>query len=131
MKRLTALGALFGITWAAGMRAWMMQLAGPQSRFTWATFGALILPAAVVGGLLGGAEHRRRRGLPHRWFLLAPVVLAVAPLLLPGAIPQLIHHGIGGGDAGIVGFGLAGAYGLAGTRRWARIVLGLPALAVA
>ena len=50
---------------------------------------------------------------------------------MPNAIPNLIHHGQGGGDLGIIGFSLAGAYALAGSRRWLRIVLGLPAAGLA
>ncbi len=127
MKRLITVGALLGIAWSSGMRAWMQQLAGSESRFTWYTVGALIIPAAVVGALLGLAEHRRRIGSPDARFLLGVVPLGVAPLILPDAIPNLVHHGFGGGDIGVVGFGLAGAYGLAGSRRWLRWVLGLPA----
>jgi hypothetical protein len=131
MKRLMAVGVLLGVAWACGLRAWMQQFAGAESTFTWATPTALILPAAVTGALLGLAEHRRRLGRPRRWFLLAPLPLAVAPLVLPGALPALIFHGLGGGDLAVVGFGLAGAYGLTGRRRWWRVVLGAPALAVA
>lgn len=131
MARLVALGALFGTAWAASMRAWMQQFAGPHSHFTWFTFTALIVPAALTGALFGLAEHRRRQGLAHRRFLLAVVPLAFGPLTMPNAVPNLIHHGQGGGDLGIVAFGLAGAYALAGTRRWLRIVLGVPAAGLA
>jgi hypothetical protein len=131
MTRLIALGALFGTAWAAGMRAWMQQFAGPESQFTWFTFGALIVPAAITGALLGLAEHRRRQGLPHRWFLLSVVPLALGPMTMPDAIPKLIHDGQGGAALGIVGFGLAGAYAMAGARRWLRVVLAVPSAGLA
>jgi hypothetical protein len=131
MIRLIALGALFGTAWACGMRAWMQQFAGPESHFTWFTFSALIVPAALTGALFGLAEHHRRQGRPSRWFLLAVVPLALGPMTMPNAIPDLIHHGQGGGDLGVIGFSLAGAYALAGSRRWLRIVLGIPAAGLA
>jgi hypothetical protein len=130
MIRLIALGGLFGTAWACGMRAWMQQFAGPQSHFSWFTFTALIVPAALTGALFGLAEHRRRQGRPSRWFLLAVVPLVLGPLMMPNAIADLIHHGQGG-DIGMVGFSLAGAYALAGSRRWLRIVLGIPAAGLA
>jgi hypothetical protein len=44
MIRLIAVGSLLGVIWAAGLPAWMMQLAGP----TGATSTALILAAAGI-----------------------------------------------------------------------------------
>jgi hypothetical protein len=89
MTRLTALGALFGTARASGMRAWMQQLAGPESHFTWFTLIALIVPAALTGALFGLTEHRRWQGRPSRWFLLAVAPLALGPMTMPNAIPNL------------------------------------------
>src|SRR5919202_360445 len=59
---LIATGTACGIAWAAALRGWMIQMAGPgQSQFSWyGTFGLLIAPGAVVGAAFGYAEYRRR-----------------------------------------------------------------------
>jgi hypothetical protein len=40
-----AVGALLDLIWAAGLRGWMVELAGDDSTFTWTgTFLCLLLP---------------------------------------------------------------------------------------
>jgi hypothetical protein len=123
-------GALFGLLWAAGLRGYMVALAGESSQFGWlGTFGALLLPGAVTGALLGWAEHLRRTGGRRHWRLLglAPLVLAVAPLvLLPDALFALVTQGLGGGAIAFALTGMAGGFALSGRGpRWARIACGL------
>jgi hypothetical protein len=117
-----------GIAWAAALRGWMVQMAGPaQSEFTWyGTFGLLITPGAVVGAAFGYGEYRRRTGgARSRWLTLAPLAFLVA-LTMPWIFVALITSGMGGGSIGVVTFGLAGGYALSGGgRRWARAACAL------
>lgn len=93
-----------------------MEAAGPDSTFSWlGTFGAILLPGAVVGGLLGRAEHLRRTGgrRGRRGLILAPLVFAVLdPAALMAVLPAM-----------------AGGYALSGrgTRpsRWAATAVAL------
>lgn len=51
----------------APRRGWMVALVGPESNVTWTgTFGGVLVPRAVAGGLLGWAELRRLSGAPTR-----------------------------------------------------------------
>lgn len=122
--RLVIAGAVCGLAWAAGMRGFMAQVAGSGSSFGWiGTFGVILLTGAVVGGLLGWAEHLRRSGgsrSRHR-LALAPLVFAVDPAALGLVLPAM-----------------AGGYALAGrgSRRarwaaWAAAALLVPAYAIA
>ena len=126
---LIAVGAICGIAWAAGFRAYMVELAGPAATFSWwGTFGALLLPGAIVGGLLGWAEALRRKGgrPGWRWLALAPLAFAVAPLLMPGAVAALLTQGLGGGAVAVALMALGGGYAL--SRRgplWGRVICGL------
>lgn len=121
-------GAVCGLAWSAAFRGYMVELVGDESAFTWTgTFGALLLPGAVTGGLLGWAEHLRRVGPPRRWRLLAlaPLTLAVAPMLIPGAITTLATTGMGSGAIAVGLMGIVGGYALSGRgRRWPRLVCG-------
>ncbi|ACQ79983.1 conserved hypothetical protein [Beutenbergia cavernae DSM 12333] len=110
-------GAICGLAWSAALRGYMVELAGTESTFTWGgTFGALLLPGALAGGLLGWAEHLRRTGGRPRWraLALAPLPLAVAPLLMPGALATLATTGEGGGALAVGLMGPVGGYALAG-----------------
>ena len=132
---LVAVGIFCGIAWAAGFRGYMVELAGPASTFEWwGTFGAILLPGAIVGGLLGWAEAFRRAGGRRgwRWLALAPLVFAIAPLLMPGAIAALLTQGLGGGAIAVALMALGGGYAL--SRRgplWARLVCGFVSAALA
>lgn len=123
-----ALGSICGLAWAAGFRAYMAELAGPASHVAWAgTFAAILLPGAAIGGLLAWAEVLRRRGGTRgwRWLALAPLALAIAPLLMPGALVDLFTQGLGGGAVAVALLALGGGYALSGRGpRWGRIAGG-------
>lgn len=75
-------GTVCGLAWAASLRGYMVELMGAESVFTWSgTFGAVLLPGVLAGGLLGWAAHLRRTGPPRgwRWLALAPLTFAIAP----------------------------------------------------
>jgi hypothetical protein len=79
---------------------------------------------------LGWADFRRRvLGSRRRWLIWSPALFAVA-LVSPANFSALIHTGMGGGALGVVLFGLAGGYALAGRGRvWLRVLAGVVALA--
>ncbi|HEX8870284.1 MAG TPA: hypothetical protein VF821_31765, partial [Lentzea sp.] len=116
-----------GLAWAAGLRALMSALAGPESHVSWyGTFVQVLLPGAVVGALLG---HSVRSG--KRWLVLAPLVFALAIFASPDAFDgQLFAGGVGGGAVALPLFGIAGGYSLVGRGPlWTRVVAGVVALA--
>ena len=58
---------------------------GAESSVDWTgTFGFVLLPGAVIGGLLGWAEYARRTGVRpgRRWLALSPFLFAA--VLVPG-----------------------------------------------
>jgi len=125
-RPLVVTGALVGLTWAAALRGWMIQMAGDQSAFHWyGTFALVLAPGLVAGALIGLAEHRRRTGGSRsRWLTLAPSLFVVA-LADPAIFKALITSGIGGGAIGVTLFGLAGGYALSGRgRAWWRRTCG-------
>jgi hypothetical protein len=125
-RRLVVAGAVTGLTWAAALRGWMVQMAGDASAFHWyGTFALVLAPGLCVGALIGLAEHRRRTGRSRsRWLTLSPC-LFLAALADPAIFKQLITQGIGGGSIGVVLFGLAGGYALSGRgRAWWRRTCG-------
>jgi hypothetical protein len=125
-RSLVAAGAVVGLTWAAALRSWMVQMAGDESEFHWyGTFALLLAPGLLVGSLIGLAEHRRRTGGPRSpWLVLSPC-LFLAALADPAIFKALITDGIGGGAIGVVLFGLAGGYALSGRgRAWWRRTCG-------
>lgn len=128
---LVTTGIACGTAWAASLRGWMIQIAGPGgSTFTWyGPFGLVIAPGAVVGAAFGYAEYRRRTAGPRsRWLTFAPLVFLVA-LTVPWIFVSLITNGLGGGAIGVTAAGLAGGYALSGRgRAWTRCSSG--ALAV-
>lgn len=131
----TAVGALLGLTWAAGFREYMVELAGRRSEVTWyGTFIGVLLPAAAIGGLFGWAEHRRRTGqdLPHRRLVAAaPVAIGVLPLTKPGAIATLAENGQGSAAGAVALAGIGGGYAIAGRGpTWTRVATGILCAAV-
>lgn len=130
---LVLTGAVIGLTWAAALRGWMVQMAGDESTFHWyGTFALILTPGLLVGALIGLAEHRRRTMGPRsRWLILSPC-LFLAALTDPTIFRELIANGTGGGAIGVVLFGLAGGYGLSGRGRawWRRTCGGLAVLGV-
>ena len=123
-----AVGALCGLAWAAAFRAVMSEFAGYSSQVSWIdTFAAILLPGVLVGALLGWAYAIRlsggRRG--WRWLGLAPAAFAIAPMLLPGALAQLLTAGLGGGAVAVAMLAIGGGFALSGRGPiWARIVCG-------
>jgi hypothetical protein len=106
---------------------------GERPHFTWqGTFGGILLPAAIMGSLLGIAasaedpSSRKRR----RWALLSPLLLVLGPAIATdNFIPTLITTGLGGGAIGVALIGTSGGYALSGTGpRWLRWVAGLTAV---
>ena len=88
--RLVAAGAVCGVAWSAALRGFMAVAAGAESTVSWVgTFGFVLLPGAVVGGLLGGAEHRRRSGREPGRLALAPLVFALDPVALVLVLPAM------------------------------------------
>ena len=132
-RRLAALGALAGLAWAAGLRGYMAELAGPQSQVDWfGTFVLILSPGVVVGALLGAAEGIRRRGGRRGWrfIALAPLLFPVLALTPPGALQEFVRTGIGGGALALALTAMLGGFAVSGRGfRWARIVVGVVALA--
>ena len=100
---------------------------------TWlGTFGWLLAPGVVVGGLLGWALYWRRHGGPPRarWLVLSPFLFAA--LLLPPLVTldfgNFLAGGIGGGTIAIPAFAVCGGYAIAGDRTWLRVLAALPPL---
>lgn len=121
-------GAVCGLAWAAALRAFMAEVAGPESTVGWiGTFEGILLPGAVTGGLLGWAEHLRRTGRRRGWLAAAPLVFVLAT---PSVLVSIwTDGGIGGGAVAIPLFGIAGGYALSGRGpRWARWTAGAFAL---
>ncbi|WP_433036464.1 hypothetical protein [Actinomycetospora sp. CA-053990] len=89
-RALVLTGVVCGIAWGASMRAFMAVVAGRESTVSWlGTFGFILLTSAVVGGLLGYAEHRRRLGRPGRRLTLVPLIFAVDPSALLLVLPAM------------------------------------------
>ena len=120
--RFILVGAILGLTWAAALRGYMMELAGPTSTFTFSgTFG-IILPAGIlVGGLLGWAEYQRRAGRQYLALIGAPLLLAV--------LPSLLTAGLDLAPVGLALSAMVGGYAVSGRGpRWVRSVAGLIAV---
>jgi hypothetical protein len=93
-RRLVLVGVVCGLAWGAGMRGFMAAAAATDepSQVSWLGTFAIILPiSAVVGGLLGWAEHLRRTGDPRRLrrTRFAPLLFTVDPASLLVTLPAL------------------------------------------
>ncbi len=112
---LGLLGGLCWLTWSAGMRGFMAEVAGEESSVDWSgTFGWILLPGIGVGARVG-------RVLPHdRW---TPGVAIARPrtasssrhllgivLSSPQDLLWIFEEGVGGGAIGGSLYGLAGVY---------------------
>jgi hypothetical protein len=130
---LLAVGGVCGLAWAAGLRGFMAALAGSGSEVAWyGTFAQILLPGVITGVLLGWAEYLRRTGGRRgwRWLALAPLAFPLFVFATPQGLEALLEAGLGGGALAIPLFGMAGGYALSGRGpRWARITLGIAALA--
>lgn len=108
---------------------------GDRPQFDWTnTFVYVLFSAAVMGGILGAAQHARQTdgGKRWRWAAMAPLILVVFPLLfMEGFISTLLATGEGGGAIGVTLGGIWGGYALARPgRRWLRALSGLLFLAL-
>jgi hypothetical protein len=116
-----ALGAVCGLAWACALRSFMAEVAGADSGVEWGlTFGYILLPGAVIGGLLGWAEFlRRTSGGPAR-HRLAYAPLLFAAVLVPGLFhpASFLEDGIGGGAIGVPVIAMLG-----GTARVSRTIV--------
>jgi hypothetical protein len=120
--RFIGVGAVLGLTWAAALRGYMMQLAGPTSTFTFSgTFGIILPAGTLVGALLGWAEYQRRTGRRHPLLIGAPLLLAI--------LPNLLTAGLDLAPAGLALSAMVGGYAVSGRGPLGgRIVAGLVAL---
>jgi hypothetical protein len=127
-------GAVLGLAWAAALRVWMVMLAvemGERPRYTWeGTVGGILLPAAMMGALLGAATYAAQTSSRRhwRWAMLSPLLLVVGPALVtPNFVRILVTTGIGGGAVGVALMGMLGGYALSGLgSRRLRWAAGLP-----
>ncbi|WP_425861485.1 hypothetical protein [Arthrobacter sp. TWP1-1] len=131
--KLVVAGAVGGLAWAGGLRAYMAEVAGAESSYTWmGTMGSIVVPAVVVGSLLGWSEELRRHGgHRRRWLALSPLLLPLVTLAQPGAISTLFSTGLGGGAIAVPLIGLAGACAVnKQARGWIRVACGAVALSI-
>ena len=117
--RFVAIGALCGLTWAASLRGWRVELAAGESTssLTWLTFALLLVPGLAIGVLLGWSAYLRSTGMRGpRWLIFAPALLA-STLLDPDIFSTFIHTGEAGGSLMMAVTALAGGFVLS-RRRW-------------
>ncbi len=116
--RFILVGAVLGLAWAAALRGYMMQLAGPTSTFTFSgTFGIILPAGTLVGALLGRAEYQRRAGRQYLVLIGAPLLLAV--------LPGLLTAGLDLAPVGLALSAMAGGYAVRPRPALGRIVTGL------
>ncbi|MFB9310961.1 hypothetical protein BJY17_003221 [Agromyces hippuratus] len=133
---LISVGAIAGLAWAGALRAWMAELSGSISAFSWGTFVGVLLPGLIVGAAIGwastvgpAASARERRML--RWCAASPFAFAIAPMLIPGGLVGLLTQGLGGGAVLIALIAIGGGYAFGGGRpMWARAICGVLAIGV-
>lgn len=119
-------GGLSGLTWAAGFRGWMAQLAEGESHstVTWLTMMLVLLPGLVIGTLLGWSAYLRSTGVRgSRWLAFSPVLFACA-LLDPEIFHGLITDGTGGGALIVVTTALSIGYAVSRPRWSTRRAVG-------
>jgi hypothetical protein len=127
------LGALCGLAWACALRSFMAAVAGIETGVDWAnTFGFILLPGAVIGALLGWAEHLRRTGGRPGWrrLALAPLLFAAILFSNPFDLAGILDDGVGGGAIGVPVVAMLGGYAVSGRGpAWGRALSGLGFLA--
>jgi len=114
LKRLLA-GAVLGLAWGIGLRAWM-RFISTDPEFTWA--GTLfIVGATTIAGLATGlAYHRYRLNRGWAWRFLALTYLPLGTAAGAVMLPSFVLGGI--------------AWGRRTWSRWVRIPLALAAVGV-
>lgn len=127
-----AVGALCGLAWAAALRAFMWEVAGPNAAVEWAgTFVWVLLPGAVIGALLAWTEHQRWTGpVPHRhWLVWSPMLFAAVLVRNPLDLAAGFKGGIGLAAVAVPATCMLGGYAIAGRGpRWVRSLCGLVTL---
>lgn len=134
--RDVVLGAILGLTWAASLRAWMTTLAfqlGDAPSLTWlGTFVGILLPATLMGALVGRALYAAKTSERERWrwAILAPLLLVLGPAIVqPGFLSTLLATGMGGGAIGVALVGVLGGFAFSGLgNKWIRSISGLLAV---
>ncbi len=127
------LGAILGLAWAASLRAWMTTLAlhlGDQPSLTWlGTFVGILLPAALMGALVGRAFYVAKTSDRERWrwVILSPLLLVLGPAVVQrGFLSTLLATGMGGGAIGVALVGILGGFAFSGFgRKWIRWISGI------
>ena len=136
--RAVAIGAGLGLAWAVSFRAWMTHLQFDFFKswpvYTWkGTFLSVVLPAVLVGALLGYDWQRRRLDQPRIPLVVwSPLLMAILPALLAeDFIGTLMENGMGSGAIVIVLIGMGGGFAISGRGpAWLRLVVGLVFLGV-
>jgi hypothetical protein len=136
ITRRVAIGSFLGLAWGASLRAWMALLAlkfGERPQFTGeGTFGAILLPTALVGAMLGGAAYvaETSGSKRWRWATLLPLLLVLGPAIVTDDfLSILVTTGMGGGAIGVALIGMLGGYAFSGYGvQWTRWVSGLLSL---
>ena len=86
-RREMACGAVFGLAWAASMRAMMAEVAASDggSHFSIATFIFLLPPGAVLGAVVAWVLTPARPGMrtPPRWLVWCPLIMCADPAAAP------------------------------------------------
>lgn len=126
-------GALLGLTWGSALRAWMALLTlqlGDPPRVTWqGTFAGILLPATLVGALVGRAVYAAKTSERKRWrwVIFSPILLVLGPAIVQSNfISTLLTTGMGGGAIGVALVGMLGGYALSGFGpQWTRGVSAL------
>jgi hypothetical protein len=103
---------------------------GDRPLVTWqGTFAGILLPATLVGALVGHAVYaaktwERKR---WRWVIFAPILLVLGPAIVQSNfISTLLTTGMGGGAIGVALVGMLGGYALSGFGpQWTRGVSAL------
>lgn len=129
------IGAAVGLAWATSPRAWMAHVAlgfGAWPRYTWeGTFLAVLLPAVLVGALIGLDRQSRRDsrgGVPL--IVWSPLFLVAGPALVADDfVATLVATGEGSGAMAVVVIGVCGGWALSGRGPvWGRAISGLVAV---
>jgi peptidoglycan/LPS O-acetylase OafA/YrhL len=104
----------------------MAEVAGPESQVHWgSTFGYILLPGLVAGGLLGWAESERRQGRRRSWAAFAPLAFTAILLTHFWQLPSIAEDGVGGGAIGVPLVGMLGGWAIARRgKRLSRAVAG-------